>query len=250
MFAWPARVQRPGLAPAGPPPSPARLLLPPPPIAGKPRRLWNLGRRAEAAGGGWRSGKGCKCEPEGKGLAAVKALPAAWGSGWLGRVGGTFPCSVLLRSSRPLLGSEQCHQLRPEPLGREDRSPGHLPEDTFCPESCPLLGLLLVLLPPAGCSHLPGSSSASSCPSQESRGLLLPLSEPDRPTRSPAGGREIRPKPPLCPRPKAPLCPRAEQGAGRTPKTRGPCGKPSCGRGWRWEGVVGGPGWGNRLQTL
>lgn len=55
--------------------------------AEKPRRLRNLGRREEAAGGGWRSGKGCKCEPEGEGLAAVKARPGpglggVWGRGW------------------------------------------------------------------------------------------------------------------------------------------------------------------------
>lgn len=46
-----------------------------------PGILAGVGRQ-RAAGGGWRSGKGCKCETEGGGLAAEKAPPgSAWSLG-------------------------------------------------------------------------------------------------------------------------------------------------------------------------
>lgn len=68
----------PGLLPAQPGPSCRRWSCRH--CAGKPRRPRNFGRHREAAGGGWCSGKGCKCEPEGGGLAAEKAPPGlAWG---------------------------------------------------------------------------------------------------------------------------------------------------------------------------
>lgn len=80
------------------------------------------------------------------------ARPGAWGC--LGLV--AHPCPVSIRSSRPLLGNDQWHQLRPEPPARKGRSPGHLPEDTLLPWVLSTAGPLLVHLPPPGCPYLPG----------------------------------------------------------------------------------------------
>lgn len=96
-------------------------------------------RRQRAAGG---SGKGCEYEPEGEGLAAVKEGRAG-GWGWLGAGsgGGAFPCSVRseVQSLCWEVGDVSSRGL--SPLAGKGQSPGHLPEDTYCSESCPLLGL-------------------------------------------------------------------------------------------------------------
>ena len=82
-------------------------------------------------------------------------------------------CPVSLKSSRPLLGSEQWHQLRPELLARKGQAPGHLPEDTRLPWLLSAARLLLVHLPPPGCSYLPGHSvTPQDAPPQGSGGLV------------------------------------------------------------------------------
>lgn len=125
-------------APAGSPPYPAQPLLPSRRCrhrAGKPRRPRNLGRRGEAAGGGWRSGKGCKCEPEGEELAAEKAPPRpAWSLGVAGSQG-TPPCQS--RSEAQGL----CWEMRLAPWRGRASPLATCLRIRCCPGSCPLLGL-------------------------------------------------------------------------------------------------------------
>lgn len=145
-------------APSLPSPAPPAALCCRHHCAGEPRRPRNLGRRGEAAGGGWRSGKGCKCEPEGEGLAVGRprlAWPEAWG--WLG-LGGPFNVQSWSEAQ------DFCWEVRGMASG-EGQPPGHLPEDTLLSWGLPTAGLPLGHLPRLAIPNLPGHLVAPRCSS-------------------------------------------------------------------------------------
>lgn len=149
MFAWPARVQWPGCAPAGPPPCPAQPLLPPAAAATArgshegPGILAGVGRQRAAGGAPEKTANvNQKARNWQRGGPAWPGL--AWGLGVAGFVG-TLRCPVLVRSSGPLLGSESDGASRsPSPRwGKAGPLATCLRVHCYS-GSCPLLGLFWV----------------------------------------------------------------------------------------------------------